>query len=188
MLLALIVVIGLVQGVFKLHQTIMVAAEAIATFLVAIALTYIVTKFDLIACFIAAVHGHHEQQGNGGFDDPKRYVLRSTGNLLAYLLSTVPLCVLATRALGKGDDISHDKLPRTLFIALAATLFIAAFSGLFYLETERIWIFLTPALALAAGFEAARQADRSGPRFVLAMVLLVLVISCSQEFLFMHYR
>ena len=79
-------------------------------------------------------------------------------------------------------------MDRALFIALLATVLLAGFSGLFYVETERIWIFLTPVFALAAGTELARRASAEGPRVVHLILLLVLLISCTQEFLFQHYR
>ena len=44
---------------------------------------------------------------------------------------------------------------RSLFIALLVTVVLAGGSGLFYVETERIWIFLTPFFALAAGANSA---------------------------------
>ena len=58
------------------------------------------------------------------------------------------------------------RVKRSFFIATVATVLIAGFSGLFYVETERIWIFLTPAFALAAGYEAAppRGAGRARTR------------------------
>jgi hypothetical protein len=55
-------------------------------------------------------------------------------------------------------------------------------------ETERIWIFLTPAVALAAGVELARRAEREGRGLIDAVFLLVLIVSCTQEIFFMHYR
>ena len=72
-------------------------------------------------------------------------------------------------------------------VSLIATLLIAGFSGIFYAETERIWIFLTPFIALAAAYEAARVAagDR---RLIDALLLIVLAVSCTQELFFMHYR
>jgi hypothetical protein len=143
------------------------------------------TSFDLIANFIVAVRGHQEQQGNGGFDSLARYLLRSTGNVIAYLTSTVPLCLLAIAA---ALSRPQNPLQRSAFIAILATILIAGFSGLFYLETERIWIFLTPALALTAGFEAARRTELENPYALRALLLLVLVITCTQEYWFMHYR
>jgi hypothetical protein len=187
-LMALITLFAVWQGLVTWTHVVRTAALAGATVLLVIGITFAVTRFNLIACFAAAVHGHHEQQGNGGFDDSSRYLLRSTGNILAYLLSTVPLCILGIAALNERGERAHHRIARATFVALLATILIAGFSGQFYLETERIWIFFTPLLALAAGYEAARRRENDGSNLIFALVLLVLLISCSQNFLFMHYR
>jgi hypothetical protein len=142
------------------------------------------THFNLAACFIAAVRGHQSQQGNEGFDDVKRYLLRSTGNIIAYLLSIVPLSVLGFVALRSAKP----RAAGALTIALWVTVLIAGFSGLFYVETERIWIFLTPAFALLAGYELSHRGDVKIPSVIHITLLLVLLISCTQEWFFMHYR
>jgi hypothetical protein len=185
-LMTLVAIITIWQRPIWFRQLALTAIVAGAVLLIAIALLYAATKFNLIGCFDAAVRGHHEQQGNGGFDDPKRYLQRSTGNIIAYLMSTVPLCVLAVLA-----SIRRESMPapaRALVCAVVTTIVIAGFSGLFYVETERIWIFLTPFLALAAGIEAARREASSSRRVLGVLFLLVLLVSCSQEFLFLHYR
>jgi hypothetical protein len=140
--------------------------------------------FNLVACFFAAVHGHQTQQGNEGFDDAQRWMLRSTGNLIAYLVSIIPLSVLAIAS----AKSAKPQAAWALVTALLITVAIAGFSGLFYIETERIWIFLTPAFALAAGWELSRRAQREGADLLTTVLLLTLLISCSQEWLFMHYR
>ena len=187
--MALVTLAALILGAVKWQDVLKTALIAGGALLAMIGLTKALMHFDLIACFIAGVRGHHEQQGNEGFDDPARYLLRSTGNIIAYLLSTVPLCVLAISALRRdADEPSDSHLVRIVFWSLAVTIVIAGFSGLFYLETERIWIFFTPLLALAAGYEADRRSAREGLGLTFALLLLVLAISCTQEFLFMHYR
>lgn len=183
-LMALITLLAMWRASVPLRNVIVTAVVAGLVLLGVIGLTYASTRFNLIACFIAAVRGHHEQQGNGGFDDRTRYLLRSTGNVLAYLLSVVPICILAASSL----RAEKRGMRWVISTAVLVTIALAGFSGLFYLETERIWIFLTPALALAAGFETARQDELTSNRFTAALLLLVILISCSQEFLFMHYR
>ncbi len=184
-LMALITILAWWQGLTSIRKVVVTGGVALATLAVATVAVYAATHFNIIACFAAAVRGHQEQQGNGGFDDARRYLLRSTGNVIAYLTSIVPICLLAFAAITSKRATPWQ---RSLFIAAVATVFIAGFSGLFYLETERIWIFLTPALALAAGYEAARRTETDGPRIVTALLLLVFLISCTQEFFFQHYR
>lgn len=166
-------------------------AISLAAVGLAIAGLYVATDFNLVSCFVTAVRGHQAQQGNEGFDDLRRYLLRSTGNVLAYVMSIVPLSLLALAAIrhGFGADRPRQRpIARALFLAVGLTVLIAGFSGLFYAETERIWIFLTPLFALAAGHELVRRSESEGRRLVWLVFLLVLLISCSQEFFFMHYR
>jgi hypothetical protein len=184
-LMALATILAWRRGVTNLRNVLITGGVALAAVAFAIVSVYVTTHFNLVACFHAAVRGHQEQQGNGGFDDARRYLLRSTGNVIAYLTSAVPLCILAFAAVASKQA---TRWQRSLFIAVVATIFIAGFSGLFYLETERIWVFMTPALALAAGYEAARRAQSESPRFVSTLLLLVFLISCTQEFFFQHWR
>jgi hypothetical protein len=191
-LMALTTVLGLFFGAFGIRNVVLTAAVAGGCVLVPIGLLYAASRFNLIACFIAAVHGHQAQQGNEGFDDIKRWLLRSTGNVVAYTMSIVPLMVLAAGAVrhppAKAPADGGLNAARALFIALPVTVAVAGFSGLFYVETERIWIFLTPVFALAAGYELTRRSESEGRRVVYLTLLLVLLISCTQEWFFQHYR
>jgi hypothetical protein len=183
-LMALTTLIGLWRGAFTLANVIRTGNTSLATLACVIAGLYGTAHFNLIACFIAAVRGHHAGEG---FDDASRWLLRSTGNVIAYLVSIAPLFILGLSAALRGKDGLRS--PRgVLFLALLATVLIAAFSGLFYVETERIWIFLTPVFALAAGWELSRRARIEGPDLLSTVFLLVLLIGCTQEWLFMHYR
>ena len=232
-LMALTTVIGWWRGAFSIRNVVRTGVVSLACVFGSIVLLYLTTRFNLVACFHAAVHGHQAQQGNKGFDGAIRWWLRSTGNLIAYVTSIVPLSILAASAVAAlwatrrhderanepdGVDTSASPAPAPLqslddagpgvarrpvavpsaeqaralaqsFItATVATVFIAAFSGLFYLETERIWIFLTPAFALAAGYELRRRSANDGRAMILLVLFLVIAISSTQEFFFKHYR
>jgi len=225
-LMALTTLLGWWSGAFRLRNVLLTGAVSLACAFASIVLLYVTTRFNLVACFITAVRGHQTQQGNEGFDSAMRWWLRSTGNIIAYTLSIVPLSILAlaavwrscftrpeaggaqrdaappvdgqsaspldyaqpatTIAMTRDDD--QRALWRSLFTATIATVLIAGFSGLFYVETERIWIFLTPPFALAAGYELTRRAQREGRTLIYVVLFLVIAISCTQEFFFQHYR
>jgi hypothetical protein len=229
-LMALTTLIGWWGGAFPMRNVLRTGAISLACLFATILLLNVTTRFNLIACFITAVRGHQTQQGNEGFDDPMRWWLRSTGNIIAYLISIVPLSILAVAAVwrswsanAEGADLPANgarvpvaaqsaapvdyaapatpraplamtpekhaiALTRSIFTATVLTVLIAGFSGLFYVETERIWIFLTPAFALAAGYELRRRAEHEGRALIYAVLFLVIAISCTQEFFFQHYR
>jgi hypothetical protein len=232
-LMALTTLLGWWSGAFRLRNILLTGAVSLACLFATVFLLYLTTRFNLIACFITAVRGHQTQQGNEGFDSAMRWWLRSTGNIIAYALSIVPLSILAVAAVWRAwfaqprtdapqrdaalaDETPADPHPagpldyarpattrrwvaltppgeeraltRALFTATVATVLVAGFSGLFYVETERIWIFLTPPFALAAGYELTRRAQREGPGLIYVVLFLVVAISCTQEFFFQHYR
>lgn len=189
-LMALTAILGWFAGVFPLRNIIRAGVISLVVIGAIIALLYLITGFNLVACFIAAVRGHHDQQGNGGFDDATRWLIRSSGNILSYTMSTVPMCILCVSAAASTWKERRTTTAASLNIATVLTIIIAGFSGLFYVETERIWIFLTPAVAIGAGYEIARRRRKQEreSRLAAAILALVLVISCTQEFLFLHYR
>ncbi|MEA2709453.1 MAG: hypothetical protein QOF78_2054 [Phycisphaerales bacterium] len=189
-LMALTTLLGWWSGVFSIRNIVRTGAVSLACVFGCIALIYVTTKFNVVACFFAAVRGHQTQQGNEGFDEAKRWLLRSTGNIIAYLVSIVPLSILAAGAVRHAwnEGSASERLRRAFFTATLVTVLIAGFSGLFYVETERIWIFLTPAFALAAGFELRRRSTDEGRGVIYLALFLVLAISCTQEFFFQHYR
>jgi hypothetical protein len=96
----------------------------------------------------------------------------------------VPLSILAVGAV----RFAKPPAAKALFVALMVSILLAGFSGLFYLETERIWIFFTPIVALAAGYELARRSETEGRHVIHLALLLVLLISLTQEWFFTHYR
>jgi hypothetical protein len=184
-LMALATLIGWWNGAFTIRNVLRTGVVALLTLAILVAAQLLLTHFNLVACFITAVRGHQKQQGNEGFDDAKRYLLRSSGNVIAYLVSVVPLGILAAAGATRS---ATPRAAKSLFVALLVSIVIAGFSGLFYLETERIWIFLTPFVALAAGYELARRSESEGRHVIHITLLLVLLISCTQEWFFTHYR
>jgi hypothetical protein len=185
LLMALTAIIGWWMGVFPLRHVVHTAVTSLGIVCLIFAALYLATGFNVITCFQEAVRGHHEQQGRP-YDDLTRYLLRSTGNILAYGFSAIPLSILAVAALWamRGSKTAA----RSLVTAAIATIVIAGFAGLFYVETERIWIFLTPLLAIGAGYETSRRRDGGEAELPGGIFALVLIISCTQEFLLMHYR
>jgi hypothetical protein len=120
------------------------------------------------------------------FDSWDRYLLRGTGSTFAYLLSAgIPLAVLGMtprlRATYPGSA-----LVKPTVLAPALAMLLAVLLGLGHLETERIWLFFTPVLAISAAFELHRRADEDP--WVFAIILfLALLWACAQELCYRHY-
>src|SRR6476659_2589959 len=124
----------------------------------------------------------------GAYDTPGRYLIRSSGNIIAYLVFMFPISVLAIAGAIAAWRDRMQPYVRALSAAAVATIFIAGFSGQFFLETERIWIFMAPALAIAAGAELARRARFEGVWLARFVFILAICLSCWQEMIWMHYR
>lgn len=149
--------------------------------------------FDLVACLGAAMRNEHAHMGSS-FDSPLRYLLRSTGNILAFLagsgiaISAVMLAALP--ALPALRPRGSDGMAGAFAWALAATIVIAAFSGAFHGETERVWLPLAPALAVAAAHGLVvlgrRETPESRSRLFFGVLLTALAASLIQELFFHH--
>jgi hypothetical protein len=64
---------------------------------------------------------------------------------------------------------------------------LLSFSGFFVLETERIWIFFVPALAIAAGAHVSRCAAREGRSTPVGFVIIMLVVATLIELTYKPY-
>ena len=143
------------------------------------------TGFDLLACFREAMLRHHLQIGGHLLPPAEpwgRYLLRGLGDGLAPLLAWLPTSALALLALRRRRGIASS-----LVAGVLATAAVAAFSGSFILETERIWLFLLPSLALAGGQVLALARRRDG-RAVMWVLLAVVLAGLLVELRFQHYE
>ncbi len=208
--------VGLLMGAFSIlallnrsvqaRNVVKTALVSLATVAVLFVTLYVVTHFNIIACFRMSLKLHLVQSGRG-WDRWDRYLFRSTGALLAYLLSVgFPLSILGLAALKgwvkKGGDTVAGiarPTPRTTgtdadspsmlvpFIwATGLAIVGAGFSGMSFLETERIWLFFSTPLAVLAGVELARRLDIEGALSVVGVIVLALVFSCTYQLYFEH--
>ncbi len=115
-------------------------------------LVYGCTEFDIAACFKTAMEQSGKLLGSGAFDNPYRYIIRSTGNLLGFVAGSGVIAfslMLLIPLMGRSDRYtraSNSLLP----MAGLLTIIAASFSGLFFMETERVWCCLVPVVSLAA--------------------------------------
>ena len=141
------------------------------------------TGFDLFACAAKAVEFHHAQMRSNGFEAFDAWFFRSTCNLLAFLLINLPLLGLfvATGLMWSRGDFRE--IGRLFCPAVVVVVLIAAGSGKFFAETERIWMLFLPAIAIAAGVELAREDRETDVRRAVALMTLFVVL---QELIFVH--
>jgi hypothetical protein len=165
------------------------------------------TGLDLVACMRVAVAQHALQQQNDPYWPLKAYVIRSTGNLLAYALNaptlfalsipaTVMLWPTRRRPVQQPKRLHSPSLLGPVFFATWLTVLGAGFSGLFWLETERIWTFLTPFLAIPAAVGLRSIAtpqtgdsdfDRAAIVSILSTIVASVALLATYEMLLLPY-
>lgn len=145
-------------------------------------LLYFLSGFQLLDCLRTAIRHNTEQMSNG-FDDLFRYLLRSTGAILAYLATVgFPQCFFSTRALVSAvKKQENHSWPDVLAVTLPACLLGSAFSGSFFLETERVWLFFTPILVISSGAAAEALYRKLGFRPVAAIIVCTLILAVVYE-------
>ncbi|MGD8718156.1 MAG: glycosyltransferase family 39 protein [Candidatus Zixiibacteriota bacterium] len=161
----------------------------------ALAVFQIITGYDHIAVFEKAYRMNQEfysagdnvfkfaarKLGLGMAEAPgpghRSYWIYTFGNLYAmFLFMGVPTAILYVRALCRA--VTRPEVRRSFYGAVTigfAVVFLAYnFSGLILGEVERIWLFLVPFFAFAAGRELARRARGSFKEAALVLGLNVL--------------
>jgi hypothetical protein len=71
-----------------------------------------------------------------------------------------------------GVRSARSGVARAFVVTTPITLGLAAFAGVFFLETERIWVFFTPSMTVIAGRSTVTLWQGSALRDTGAMVLL----------------
>lgn len=139
-------------------------------FIVFFAILYFAVDFDIMKCFRNAVAHNKEVMSETAFDDVFRYLLRSTGNIIPFLM-VIGSPALTFFILG----LRRNRLLKKLYcfsIALIISILLSGFSGLFYMETERIWLFFVPPILMVAATEASAL-YREGNYFTVASFLVL---------------
>lgn len=101
---------------------------------------YLATGFDILTCLQLSFSNNKASMTTETIGNVPRYLLRSSGNVLAYIAYLGPLTALLA---GVGIASARNVNARFGAFALgtALTVLMTGFSTLFFLETERIWIF-----------------------------------------------
>jgi hypothetical protein len=176
---------ALITKVVSMSRAASVLLISIGTFIVFFAVLKLIWGFNIIDCYSMAQQMHLQRPGHG-FDHPLRYLFRSTGGIIAYLISTsLAIPLLAIAAIARRHD--EDRLRRAFTIGTLLGLLLSGFSGMSFLETERIWLIFTPALAVIAAAEMERRQHLEGHPLAAAVVLAALTFSCGYEIISRHH-
>ena len=137
--------------------------------------------FNMYECFRLSVKHNQTLMTINPFDSISRYLLRSSGNLIAFLI----LPNLAASILGiwslKAIVTGGTRIIRSYAASFIITICLFAFSGLFFLETERIWLFLTPCLAVLGGWWFKGVPFRNKANLERCVVIIVIMTAFTIE-------
>jgi hypothetical protein len=185
-MMALLIIGGLWTGNIKLAPAVKTVAVSALVFFAIFLGIYWWSGFSIYECFQVARANETGEHGSG-FDDPRRYLLRSTGHVLAYLVSCgFAMAGFALMSLrGRPSRLENPMIGVAAF-ALATTILVAGFGGSFHGETERVWLFFTPLLALVAGHEWHRRTAKEGTGLLIGVAAVMLLGNCALELLYKH--
>ena len=158
-------IIGLVVGIFYLFL-------------------FLFFGFNMYECFTISVENNRNLMTANPFDDAARYFLRSSGNLIAFfILPNITAAILAAWSI-KELRHTRNELMRSYAQSFFLTVLIFSFSGLYFLETERIWLFLTPSFAILASFWLKTLPLAYKDRIEQTMMVITILISFAIELSF----
>ncbi len=160
---------------------VVVAAAAGVTWIALTLTTAWLTGYDGFAAIGHGADGHHTLAGVDEVLHSDRHFYESLGNLGGFLSGHALLVVVALLAVVFGIGRIRERASAwSLGVVSLVFLPVAAWSGFFMLETERVWLFLVPGLAIAAATWAEdlrRDEGRVSLWMLLTSCLLVAVFT-----------
>ncbi|MDC0948835.1 hypothetical protein OAS86_05795 [Gammaproteobacteria bacterium] len=171
-------------------------ATSLAVFGLTYASLWYLFDFNIWSAFKAGSHTHglpvaHESLPFRGWDTTGRFFVRGIGNFLAYTLSvgavSCYLWLLALRVLPRASAQLCTPLLRSFIFAAPAALLFLSMSGLFFMETDRIFGMLTPIFAIASACAIYFSGIRQRIKLLTFLLTATFLHVAAFEILFFHY-
>ena len=182
--LALALCGGVLVGGVTLRRAAVVCALAAAALAAALTALYLAAGYDTLAALREARANHYWQIGGFRLVPPResvqRWLIRSAGNVAAFWVGHLPLTAAAALSLGLLRRRAPGRLAAVATAATLAMILAAGFDGTFVIETERIWLFFLPPLAVGGGAWAS-SAAAGDPRAARSVALISLVLATCAE-------
>lgn len=161
------------RGEIKGQRLLAIAVVALAAGILGL-LALRLTGYDLVRSLLCSRELTYRGGWAGGYDSSFRVLLRATGAILAFFfMAGASLAALVCR---RSPIVRAQCLRGSLW----AALLLGGFSGMVFLETERVWAYFLPMLALAASATHTesdqRQHENSLPIFVLAQIVMLALL------------
>lgn len=149
---------------------------AALTVIVAYAVLYAGTGYSPIEAARAAIRFDHEQMGSRS-ESLRLWLNLGVAHLMAFFIGVgVPLTVLwGRRAIQGTRDVLGGREADLFTVSFAVSIVLLAFSTLFTMEVERIWLFMAPCVVAPAACALQKLAQRERrAAFYWAATLLAL--------------
>jgi hypothetical protein len=142
-------------------QLLSVLAIAAITVVVAYGLLYARTGYSPIEAARAAIRFDHKQMGSRT-QSVRLWLNLGVAHLMAFFIGVgVPLSVLwGRRAVRTVRDALRGRQTDLFTLAFVVSIVLLAFSTLFTMEVERIWLFMAPCVAVPAAHILQQLAER----------------------------
>lgn len=119
---------------------------------------YAYSGYDVLETLHQAIRGQNAIVENRGHNTLRQDVHFAIANLAAFLFCAgLPLTVLWAKQLWSELHLAAASPGRWLTLSFAVALALVDIAPLYTLETERIWIFMVPFLAIGAAAQLARD-------------------------------
>ena len=129
----------------RFRRTLTLLVIAGVTFIAFYLLMFLVTGFNLLEALQASIRKDRATLGTG-YETMGLYLNLSVGNLFAFLIGVgIPMTTVWLRQVVRTIRDRRRGVPIDIYvIGYLISLLVIAFSTLFTMEVERIWIFMSP--------------------------------------------
>lgn len=141
---AIILLLFLRFRFLKIGPLLISLLSVILSFLIIYSIVFTLFDFNIYSCLNTAIHNENLQMKSSFFENISRYLIVSSGNLLAYLGFFGPIIIAFIALYFSSKKKEKDNRIHLIIRSVLITILILSFSNQFFLEIERIWIFLSP--------------------------------------------
>lgn len=142
----------------KFNHTLVGLSAAGATAAAIYFAIYVWSGYDVLETLRQAIRGQNAIVEDRGHNTLRQDVHFAIANLVAFLFCAgLPLSVLWGKQLWAELRPATASPARWLLLSFAAALLLIDLAPLYTLETERIWIFMVPWLAIGAAAQLSRE-------------------------------
>ncbi len=146
---AVVMLLTLILDRSKFRHLLILLLIAGITFIAFYLLMFLFTGFNLIEALQASIRKDRAALGTG-YETIGRYFHLSVGNLFAFLIGVgIPMTTVWLRQVVLTiQDRRHGKPIDIYIVGYLISLLVIAFSTLFTMEAERVWIFMAPFIVI----------------------------------------